>query len=69
MHSVSSQIESPARSAWTLPYIVTVNDASPFGLFVSYPKFFNGQFEDDGRLKWYATSTAKDIIITATVSA
>lgn len=63
------QIDGPARQAWTLPYIVTVNDETPFGMYVSFPRFFEGQRESDDRLKWYATTTTKDIIMSAKVSA
>lgn len=61
------QIDGPSSSVWTLPYLVTVNDEHPFGLYVSYPRFFGGQYESDGRLKWYATAANKDLIITAEV--
>eukprot|EP00903_Cladosiphon_okamuranus_P008293 g7980.t1 len=57
-------LDTDSRAAWTLPYIVTINEQHPFGLFVSYPRFFEGQREED-RLKWYATTTAKDVIMTA----
>lgn len=36
-------------------------------MYVSYPKYFTGQRESDGRIKWYASSSAKDIILTAKV--
>ncbi|CAN0304217.1 unnamed protein product [Ascophyllum nodosum] len=58
-------LDGPSRSAWTLPYIVTVNEEYPFGMYVSYPKYFAGQTESDGRIKWYATSSTKDIILSA----
>eukprot|EP00752_Nemacystus_decipiens_P012462 g11038.t2 len=58
------EIDGPARQAWTLPYIVSVNDDVPFGLSVAYPRYFPGE-EDGDRLKWYATTVAKDIILTA----
>lgn len=64
---VPIQFDGPQRSAWTLPYIVTVNDDHPFGLYVSYPKAFDGTREDDDRLKWYATAATKDIIFSAEV--
>eukprot|EP00752_Nemacystus_decipiens_P007462 g6667.t1 len=57
-------LDTTSRAAWTLPYIVTINEQYPFGLYVSYPRFFEGQREED-RLKWYATTTAKDIVLTA----
>lgn len=63
-----AQLDAPARSAWTLPYIITVNDEHPFGMYVSYPKIFEGQRdEEDDRLKWYATATTKDVIMSAQV--
>ena len=63
------QIEGPDRSAWTLPYIVTVNNEHPFGMYVSYPKAFDGERDEfDNRLKWYATTTTKDVILSAEVS-
>ena len=69
MRGAVCQIEGPERSAWTLPYIVTVNNEHPFGMYVSYPKAFDGERdEDDNRLKWYATTTTKDIILSAEVS-
>lgn len=46
---------------------VTINEQHPFGLYVSYPRFFEGERQDD-RLKWYASTTAKDIVMTAGVS-
>lgn len=61
------QFEGPERSAWTLPYIVTVNDDHPFGMYVSYPEAYDGHREEDDRLKWYATATTKDIIFSAQV--
>lgn len=61
------QFDVPERSAWTLPYIVTVNDDHPFGMYVSYPEAFDGAREDDDRLKWYAVATTKDIIFSAEV--
>lgn len=64
---LANQIDGPARAAWTLPYIVTVNEEHPFGVIVSYPKQFDGARED-GRLKWYATTTPKDIILSAEVT-
>lgn len=45
---------------------MSVNDDYPFGLSVAYPKFFEGEREDD-RLRWYATTTTKDIILSAEV--
>ncbi|CAM9110958.1 unnamed protein product [Scytosiphon promiscuus] len=57
-------LDGPQRAAWTLPYIVAVNDDYPFGLSVAFPNFFEGE-EDGDRLKWYATTTTKDIILTA----
>lgn len=63
----SWQIDGPARAAWTLPYVVTVNDEQPYGMYVSHPSMFEGESEDDGRLKWYATASNKDIIMTAKV--
>lgn len=36
-------------------------------MYVSYPRFFEGEREED-RLKWYASTTAKDIVMTAEVS-
>lgn len=63
-----AQFDGPQRSAWTLPYIVTVNDDFPFGMYVSYPEAYDGpRDEDDDRLKWYATAAAKDIIFSAEV--
>ncbi len=63
------QFDVPARSAWTLPYVVTVNDELPFGMYVSHPKFFEGaRDESDGRIKWYANASAKDLIMSAQVS-
>lgn len=38
-------------------------------MYVSYPRFFEGQSETDGRLKWYGTTTTKDVIMTARVRA
>ena len=61
------QIDGPSSSVWTLPYLVTVNDEYPFGMFVSYPTFFAGQSDVDGRLMWYSTSSNKDLIMTAEV--
>lgn len=61
------QIDGPARPAWTLPYIVSVNEEYPFGLSVAFPRQFDGEREDD-RLKWYATTTNKDIILSAEVT-
>lgn len=63
------QLDGPERSAWTLPYIITVNDEHPFGMFVSMPKFFEGQRAESSpdALKWYATASTKDIIISAQV--
>ncbi|CAN0065398.1 unnamed protein product, partial [Ectocarpus sp. 6 AP-2014] len=58
-------IDGPARAAWTLPYIVSVNDDHPFGMSVSYPKFFEGERSEDDRLEWYATTTTKDIVLSA----
>lgn len=50
-----------------LPLIsVTINEEHPFGLYVSYPRFFEGERQAD-RLKWYATTTAKDILLSAKV--
>lgn len=62
------QIDGPSRSAWTLPYIVTINEDSPFGMYVSYPRAFDGPSGPDGRLKWYASTTSMDLIMTASVS-
>ncbi len=45
---------------------MTINEEHPFGLFVSYPRFFEGERQAD-RLKWYATTNAKDIILSAKV--
>ncbi|CAM9212408.1 unnamed protein product, partial [Ectocarpus sp. 12 AP-2014] len=58
-------LDGPARAAWTLPYIVSVNDDIPFGMSVAYPKFFEGERSEDDRLEWYATTTTKDIILSA----
>eukprot|EP00903_Cladosiphon_okamuranus_P021661 g19915.t1 len=58
-------IDGPSKGAWTLPYLVTVNEEYPFGMYVSHPTYFPGQFASDGRLKWYATSSNKDLIISA----
>lgn len=63
------QIDGPSRAAWTLPYIVSVNDESPFGISVSYPNFFPGEKTTDGRLKWYGTAAHKDLIMSAEVCA
>ena len=63
-----AQIDGPSKGAWTLPYLVTVNEEYPFGMYVSHPSYFPGQFSNDGRLKWYATSSNKDLIMTAKVS-
>ncbi|CBN76107.1 Endo-1,3-beta-glucanase, family GH81 [Ectocarpus siliculosus] len=57
-------LDSSSRAAWALPYILTINEEYPFGLYVSYPRFFEGERQDD-RLKWYATTTGKDIILSA----
>lgn len=46
---------------------MTINEQHPFGLFVSYPRFFEGERDED-RLKWYATTTAKDVVLTAEVN-
>lgn len=45
---------------------MTINEEHPFGLYVSYPRFFEGERQED-RLKWYATTTAKDVILSAKV--
>ncbi|CAB1099554.1 unnamed protein product [Ectocarpus sp. CCAP 1310/34] len=58
-------LNGPARAAWTLPYIVSVNDDLPFGMSVAYPKFFEGERSEDDRLEWYATTTTKDIVLSA----
>lgn len=63
-----NQIDGPSKAAWTLPYLVTVNEEYPFGMYVSHPSYFPGQYSNDGRLKWYATSSNKDLIMTAEVS-
>ena len=63
------QIDGPSRIAWTLPYVVTVNNDHPFGMIVSFPKIFPGETdEEDDRLKWYGTTANKDMIISAAVS-
>lgn len=36
-------------------------------MYVSHPSYFPGQYASDGRLKWYATSSNKDLIMTAEV--
>lgn len=59
--------EEAEQKADVIPRIaVTINEEHPFGLFVSYPRFFEGDREED-RLKWYATTTAKDILLSAKV--
>ncbi|CAM9159945.1 unnamed protein product [Ectocarpus fasciculatus] len=58
-------LDGPSRAAWTLPYIVSVNDDHPFGMSVAYPKFFEGERSEDDRLEWYATTTTKDIVLSA----
>lgn len=42
------------------------NKDPPFGLFVSYPTQFNGEYDGD-RLKWYASVKHKDVVLTAEV--
>lgn len=61
------QIDGPSRAAWALPYLVSVNDAKPFGMIVSHPSYFGGETTEDGTLKWYATASNKDLVITAKV--
>ena len=61
------QFETPSRSAWTLPYIVTINEEYPFGLSVSHPEFYEGSIADDGRVEWYANRADKDVTLSATV--
>ncbi|CAM9216242.1 unnamed protein product [Ascophyllum nodosum] len=58
--------ETPSRSAWTLPYIVTINEEYPFGLSVSHPEFYEGSIADDGRVEWYANRADKDVTLSAT---
>lgn len=46
---------------------MSVNDDHPFGMSVAYPKFFEGERSEDDRLEWYATTTTKDIVLSAVV--
>lgn len=53
--------------AWTLPYVVSVNEDAPHGLVAGHPRYFEGTKADDGRLNWYANSAIKDIVLTSAV--
>lgn len=62
-----SKFDAPSRSAWTLPYIVTINEEHPFGMYVSCPEYYEGGIADDERIQWYSNRADKDVILSAMV--